>query len=407
MPYFSLLGIHRTILVLSKQGELCAFAAHPAIKPFKGGMFPMSSDQVNSSVLSFLLEMPTQNGTLLRDILQLFEKYFQTPISLTITFQEQPDRHKHRPLKYNYIVRDLPLHQVANFFDAFFDFNLLERLQGEETVVSLSSLLSKEEQETSPYCQFLRDMGAPYQSFIFLREENALLAILCLFRDEEDFSPEELAAFTAIEPFITKQYLENRKNRERMSLAYHFDEYFSGLSMGVALLDRNGKILQANDCFNEYAHLICNSGIVEDIFVTRNTAGIPERFLWGQRLLNFFGAQSLYDPESIKMDLPCAKFKLFSKELVDQNRTVIHAGENYHLLFLVRQEKIHSAQMLEAVKRLTPKESAVLGYLTAGMTNAQIAQEMSISPFTVKTHLQNIYSKFHVSGRSELLSKWR
>lgn len=48
---------------------------------------------------------------------------------------------------------------------------------------------------------------------------------------------------------------------------------------------------------------------------------------------------------------------------------------------------------------LTEREMKVLFYLTKGLTNEQIAKNLSISVHTVKAHLEAIYEKLNVSNR--------
>ena len=50
--------------------------------------------------------------------------------------------------------------------------------------------------------------------------------------------------------------------------------------------------------------------------------------------------------------------------------------------------------------RLTPREIEVLGLVASGMTNAQIAKELFVSPHTVETHLTSIYHKLGVTSRA-------
>jgi DNA-binding CsgD family transcriptional regulator len=48
---------------------------------------------------------------------------------------------------------------------------------------------------------------------------------------------------------------------------------------------------------------------------------------------------------------------------------------------------------------LTARETEVLGYLTTGATNAQIASTLHLATSTVKRHLDHVYSKLGVTGR--------
>jgi len=53
--------------------------------------------------------------------------------------------------------------------------------------------------------------------------------------------------------------------------------------------------------------------------------------------------------------------------------------------------------------QLTDRELEVLVHLAEGLTNQQTAQKLSISPSTLKFHMNNIYQKLGVQTRSEAL----
>jgi two-component system, NarL family, nitrate/nitrite response regulator NarL len=57
----------------------------------------------------------------------------------------------------------------------------------------------------------------------------------------------------------------------------------------------------------------------------------------------------------------------------------------------------------ETSRTLTPREIEIVGMIARGLRNRAIAERLSISEGTVKVHLHNIYEKFGVDGRLELL----
>jgi len=65
-------------------------------------------------------------------------------------------------------------------------------------------------------------------------------------------------------------------------------------------------------------------------------------------------------------------------------------------LVMIRPKTLRSEGL-----KLTYKEKEVLGFLVKGLSNKEIAWNMSVSPGTVNTHLDNIYRKFGCSNRLE------
>ena len=52
---------------------------------------------------------------------------------------------------------------------------------------------------------------------------------------------------------------------------------------------------------------------------------------------------------------------------------------------------------------LSPREQDVLSMMETGMRQKQIAEELSLSPHTVNTHVRRIYKKLHVKGAALLI----
>ncbi len=57
------------------------------------------------------------------------------------------------------------------------------------------------------------------------------------------------------------------------------------------------------------------------------------------------------------------------------------------------------------VPRLTPRQKELLRLLAAGHTNTQIARRLGVTEGTVRTRLENIYEKLHVSSRTAAVAR--
>jgi DNA-binding NarL/FixJ family response regulator len=74
---------------------------------------------------------------------------------------------------------------------------------------------------------------------------------------------------------------------------------------------------------------------------------------------------------------------------------------------MLAEEKQHNqipgpTQRREPLKdALTPREKEVLGLLTTGLTNQQIAHTLTISKGTAKVHVERIIRKLGVSDRTQ------
>jgi NarL family two-component system response regulator LiaR len=83
----------------------------------------------------------------------------------------------------------------------------------------------------------------------------------------------------------------------------------------------------------------------------------------------------------------------------------VHAGET-HLhpditKRLVDQLTSQRADPRPTPGELTPRELEVLRLIAQGMSNREIAQALTISEKTVKTHVSNILSKLHLADRTQ------
>ncbi len=91
------------------------------------------------------------------------------------------------------------------------------------------------------------------------------------------------------------------------------------------------------------------------------------------------------------------------EHLLDAIRAV-HRGENVLHPTIARklmQEIKNPPKLPPAEDPLTPRELDVLKCLTRGLSNGEIAAELSVSIRTVTTHVRNILDKLHLANRTQ------
>jgi len=77
-----------------------------------------------------------------------------------------------------------------------------------------------------------------------------------------------------------------------------------------------------------------------------------------------------------------------------------------HIARKVVQSFQNKGPALKDQANLTKREEEILGYVVKGFVNKEIADALSISVETIRTHLKSIYEKLHVRSRTEAALKY-
>ncbi|MGH2609849.1 MAG: LuxR C-terminal-related transcriptional regulator, partial [Tepidiformaceae bacterium] len=73
----------------------------------------------------------------------------------------------------------------------------------------------------------------------------------------------------------------------------------------------------------------------------------------------------------------------------------------------LRQQSANGARQGRPVPRLTPREAEVLELVAAGLSNREIADRLTLSINTVRSHLQTLSTKLRASSRAKMVaSAW-
>jgi two-component system nitrate/nitrite response regulator NarL len=86
-------------------------------------------------------------------------------------------------------------------------------------------------------------------------------------------------------------------------------------------------------------------------------------------------------------------------ELAARGETVLGSGVQAGIAREIRLRRQHDRPAL------SPREREILGMTAQGLSAPDIAQRLTLSPTTVRTHLQNLYDKLGVSDRAAAVAE--
>ena len=80
----------------------------------------------------------------------------------------------------------------------------------------------------------------------------------------------------------------------------------------------------------------------------------------------------------------------------------LFAGDGFVLVSIAAQQSGLSADELQATHGLTRRQARIALLLAAGLSNREIADQLSISPHTVRRHTEQVMSKLNVRSRAQV-----
>ncbi len=122
--------------------------------------------------------------------------------------------------------------------------------------------------------------------------------------------------------------------------------------------------------------------------------------------LDFIMLTVLSDDDSIFESL-CVGASGYLLKDTDPTDLLVHIKEVFGggspMSSQVARRIINSFRIIE--NPLSDRETEVLKMLSKGLNYKEVAEDLFLSPHTVKTHIKNIYSKLHVNSRAEAIYK--
>ena len=234
---------------------------------------------------------------------------------------------------------------------------------------------------TALYNEVYRHVAIEQQVLVGLKPHGPNAICITLHRARRAFSSRECALLDALRPHLMRAHANAVALSKMQDELDRHQSAWNLLPGGMMIVSPQGRLVFCNSSGN---------ALLQTYFGPRKRQNaLPEGI-----------AQWLQVQKGVLL-IPLAPLRIGRANRTLVARRLTHSaaeGEN-GVLVLLEEEVQHSP--LERLKTLglTTRQSEVLLLLTRGQTNDQIAVQLTMSRFTVKSHLEAIYDKLQVSSR--------
>lgn len=365
-------------------------------------------------LLAFALDAPGGHGRFPRHILSLISKHFQFDKLLFFPYVDPDGEGKFYNLRSalgNFSALNIDMKAMRDYSRSFYKYdffsrrNLPESLKKQKVVLLEDIMPLVEFEKTAYYKDFFARYKLLHQACIFLKINEQNVAALSIYRSPEEggFTPSDRMLFVYLSDFISNHYSTAFYKSTNMMVQNAFDLFFNKLDIGVALLNQQLVVLKANDLANEYGRLMLESvGQHGDSF-QRSIYSLEDGNHYIQQAINNVGLELNGDSGTFVQSRVIGQFVFYHKSFLFTN--LYGNVETRHLLFIThnKRQSLHVAN--RNFEKLTQRETEILNHVIRGYSNEKICDLLHVSIFTVRTHISNIYKKFGVNSKVELLLK--
>lgn len=367
----------------------------------------------HDEVMEFVLDLTQDCENFPKKVLSLFDKHFGYRRSIFFPFNESSlstDSPRRGSALSNYItygIRYGPMYDYKDHVykdDIFRYSNLPPHLKGKR-VIFTNDVMPFDQYEKTPFgiCMASEDMY--YQACLFFYLGDRVIASMGLFRsqNEEKFGEEDRALLEYLASLVETSYQNHLHHSGESRFHDSFHMFFQEMKAGAVVLNQDLTVMQANNAAKELSRIFWdqfrhNQG---GHFLRSNYHG-ETQYREVQTMINEISEKFTVQGDN------CLTITSITGDMTFYHTSFLSASatgiiQTWHLLVITCQTKELPKNLDHPYNTLTQQERRIVYYLSSGMKNEQIAEELHISIFTVRTHIANIYKKFEVSNKVDLL----
>jgi DNA-binding CsgD family transcriptional regulator len=247
-------------------------------------------------------------------------------------------------------------------------------------------------EETEFYHGALKTLGVYDEIALQLHFKNKLLGVIGIMKPKGygNFTDKEKQYAALVRKTVIprlNEYLERLKIQHENNMVLAFAKE---APIGMILFDSQFKAIQYNRIAKQYVNEICGSDNEKKV------NEILLKILSDKLYFNEMGFNTMQ-----QVFINNYSFKIVPFVIPD----LVSKFSTFYTVYILKNEENQTIdyEKLKSCYGLTNRECEMINLLFQGHTNNKIAEELYISSHTVKTHIQNIFKKFNVSSRAELM----
>lgn len=374
-------------------------------------------EQWREAALTFALDVAQESENFPKKVLALLDKHFGFRRSIFFPHSYSLAGlcgNKRSASLSNYITYGIsygPMYDYKDhvYKDDIFHYSRLPLHLKRRRVIFTEDVMPYSEFEKSPFGVHMMAVDMCYQACLYLYAGERVIASIALLRSQNDppFSEDDRALLDYLSHLIEVNYQSFLNQSGEAKFLDSFTLFFQDIKMGAIILNQDLTVVQANPMAREVSHIFWEQFRNNQSHFLRSNYQGEEQYREVQTMVNEM-SEKLTTPGSGSLGNSSLTLSSVGGEITFYHTSFLSANatgaiQTWHILALTNKAKELPQNIGHPYNSLTQQERRIAYFLASGMKNEQIAEELHISIYTVRTHIANIYKKFEVGNKIDLL----
>jgi len=374
-------------------------------------------EQWREAALAFALDVAQEGENFPKKVLALLDKHFGFRRSIFFPHNYSlagASGAKRSAALSNYITYGIsygPMYDYKDhvYKDDIFQYSRLPIQLKRKRVLFTDDVMSFQDFEKTPFGIHMVAMDMYYQACLYLYAGDRVVASIALLRsvNEKRFDEEDRALLEYLCHLIEVNYHNFLNQSGEAKFLDGFNLFFQDMKLGAVVLNQDLTVVLANQMAREVSRLFWEQFRNNQSHFLRSNYQGEEQYREVQTMVNEIseklttqGGAGLGN-SSLTLSSVGGEITFYHTSFLSANAT--GAIQTWHILTMTNKAKELPQTLGHPYNSLTQQERRIAYFLATGMKNEQIAEELHISIYTVRTHIANIYKKFEVGNKIDLL----